>query len=166
MLRRGRLSGDPDVLEYYRSKHSSKPLRVIDLSECAVWQHAGPGFVRKEFQNHFVFIVKTTSRTFYLVAKTEEEMQVWVHSISQVCNLGRLEDRAGESGAGGAGGPREQKGRDAPRRCCCCCYCCCSVPIVKPCWELRLVCCVLGCSVLAGGKTERGGLSQAGKTSS
>uniref|UniRef100_A0A8C3VKI3 GRB2 associated binding protein 3 n=1 Tax=Catagonus wagneri TaxID=51154 RepID=A0A8C3VKI3_9CETA len=95
VLRRGRLSGDPDVLEYYRSKHSSKPLRVIDLNECAVWKHAGPGFVRKEFQNHFVFIVKTTSRTFYLVAKTEEEMQVWVHSISQVCNLGHLEDRAG-----------------------------------------------------------------------
>ncbi|KAM4818767.1 GRB2-associated-binding protein 3 isoform 2-T2 [Thomomys bottae] len=91
VLRRGRMSGNPDVLEYYRTKHSSKPIRVIDLSECAVWKHAGPGFVRKEFQNHFVFIVKTTSRTFYLVAKTEEEMQVWVHSISQVCNLSHLE---------------------------------------------------------------------------
>ncbi|KAF6390019.1 GRB2 associated binding protein 3 [Rhinolophus ferrumequinum] len=94
VLRRGRLSGNPDVLEYYRNKHSSKPIRVIDLSECAVWKHAGPGFVRKEFQNNFVFIVKTTSRTFYLVAKTEEEMHVWVHSISQVCNLGNLEDGA------------------------------------------------------------------------
>ncbi|XP_012996478.2 GRB2-associated-binding protein 3 isoform X2 [Cavia porcellus] len=94
VLRRGRMSGNPDVLEYYRNKHSSKPIRVIDLSECAVWKHAGPGFVRKEFQNNFVFIVKTTSRTFYLVAKTEEEMQVWVHSISQVCNLGHLEDGA------------------------------------------------------------------------
>ncbi|KAM5221734.1 GRB2-associated-binding protein 3 isoform 2-T2 [Ctenodactylus gundi] len=94
VLRRGRMSGNPDVLEYYRNKHSSKPLRVIDLSECTVWKHVGPGFVRKEFQNSFVFIVKTTSRTFYLVAKTEEEMQVWVHSISQVCNLGHLEDGA------------------------------------------------------------------------
>ncbi|XP_013365442.1 PREDICTED: GRB2-associated-binding protein 3 isoform X2 [Chinchilla lanigera] len=94
VLRRGRMSGNPDVLEYYRNKHSSKPIRVIDLSECAVWKHAGPGFVRKEFQNNFVFIVKTTSRTFYLVAKTEEEMQVWVRSISQVCNLGHLEDGA------------------------------------------------------------------------
>ncbi|XP_043753145.1 GRB2-associated-binding protein 3 isoform X2 [Cervus elaphus] len=94
VLRRGRLSGDRDVLEYYRSQRASKPIRAIDLSECAVWKHAGPGFVRKEFQNHFVFIVKTTSRTFYLVAKTEEEMQVWVHSISQVCNLGHLEDSA------------------------------------------------------------------------
>ncbi|XP_054428206.1 GRB2-associated-binding protein 3 [Pteronotus mesoamericanus] len=91
VLRRGRMSGNPDVLEYYRNKHSSKPIRVIDLSECAVWKHAGPGFVRKEFQNNFVFIVKTTSRTFYLVAKTEEEMQVWVYSITQVCNFGPLE---------------------------------------------------------------------------
>ncbi|XP_049980904.1 GRB2-associated-binding protein 3 isoform X2 [Alexandromys fortis] len=94
VLRRGRMSGNPDVLEYYRNKHSSKPIRVIDLSECTVWKHAGPDFVRKEFQNNFVFIVKTTSRTFYLVAKTEEEMQVWVHSISQVCNLSHLEDGA------------------------------------------------------------------------
>lgn len=93
------MSGNPDVLEYYRSKHSSKPIRVIDLSECAVWKHVGPGFVRKEFQNNFVFIVKTTSRTFYLVAKTEVEMLVWVYSISQVCNLGQLEDGAGESRA-------------------------------------------------------------------
>ncbi|KAM6143755.1 GRB2-associated-binding protein 3 isoform 3-T3 [Erethizon dorsatum] len=97
VLRRGRMSGNPDVLEYYRNKHSSKPIRVIDLSECAVCKHVGPGFVRKEFQNNFVFIVKTTSRTFYLVAKTEEEMQVWVHSISQVCNLGHLEDGAADS---------------------------------------------------------------------
>ncbi|XP_033616258.1 GRB2-associated-binding protein 3 isoform X1 [Fukomys damarensis] len=97
VLRRGRMSGNPDVLEYYRNKHSSKPIRVIDLSECAVWKHVGPGFVRKEFQNNFVFIVKTASRTFYLVAKTEEEMQVWVHSISQVCNLGHLEDGAADS---------------------------------------------------------------------
>ncbi|TEA40925.1 hypothetical protein DBR06_SOUSAS40310018, partial [Sousa chinensis] len=94
VLRRGRLSGDRDVLEYYRSQRARKPIRTIDLSECAVWKHAGPGFVRKEFQNHFVFIVKTASRTFYLVAKTEEEMQVWVHSISQVCNLGHLDDSA------------------------------------------------------------------------
>ncbi|XP_007467423.1 PREDICTED: GRB2-associated-binding protein 3 isoform X2 [Lipotes vexillifer] len=94
VLRQGRLSGDRDVLEYYRSQRARKPIRTIDLSECAVWKHAGPGFVRKEFQNHFVFIVKTAARTFYLVAKTEEEMQVWVHSISQVCNLGHLDDSA------------------------------------------------------------------------
>ena len=109
VLRRGRLSGDRDVLEYYRSQRASKPIRAIDLSECAVWKHTGPGFVRKEFQNHFVFIVKTTSRTFYLVAKTEEEMQVWVHSISQVCNLSHLEDSTGKSQLGVGGGGAEAK---------------------------------------------------------
>ncbi|XP_028379294.1 GRB2-associated-binding protein 3 isoform X5 [Phyllostomus discolor] len=97
VLRRGRMSGNPDVLEYYRNKHSSKPIRVIDLSECTVWKHSGPGFVRKEFQNNFVFIVKTTSRTFYLVAKTEAEMQAWVYSITQVCNFGHLEGGAADS---------------------------------------------------------------------
>ncbi|XP_039078626.1 GRB2-associated-binding protein 3 isoform X2 [Hyaena hyaena] len=97
VLRRGRMSGSPDVLEYYRTKHSSKPIRVIDLSECAVCRHVGPGFVRKEFQNNFVFIVKTTSRTFYLVAKTEVEMLAWVYSISQVCNFGQLDDGAADS---------------------------------------------------------------------
>ncbi|XP_057350718.1 GRB2-associated-binding protein 3-like isoform X3 [Manis pentadactyla] len=97
VLRQGRMSGDPNVLEYYRNKHSSKPIRAIDLSECAVWKHVGPGFVRKEFQNNFVFIVKTTSRTFYLVANTEVEMQVWVYSITQVCNLGHLEGGAADS---------------------------------------------------------------------
>ncbi|XP_049622933.1 GRB2-associated-binding protein 3 [Suncus etruscus] len=95
VLRRGRMSGDRDVLEYYRSQRATKPLRAIDLRDCAVCAHTGPGFVRKEFQNQFVFVVKTTARTFYLVAKTEEEMQVWVRSISQVLNLGQLQDGTG-----------------------------------------------------------------------
>ena len=36
VLRRGRLSGDRDVLEYYRSQRASKPIRTIDLSECVM----------------------------------------------------------------------------------------------------------------------------------
>ncbi|RMB98395.1 hypothetical protein DUI87_25301 [Hirundo rustica rustica] len=95
VLRRGRMSGNPDVLEYYRSSHSKKPIRIIDLNECEVLKHSGPNFIKKEFQNNFVFIVRTTYRTFYLVAKTEEEMQVWVHNISQICNFGHLEDGTG-----------------------------------------------------------------------
>lgn len=95
VLRRGRMSGNPDVLEYYRSSHAKKPIRTIDLNECQVLKHSGPNFIRKEFQNNFVFIVRTTYRTFYLVAKTEEEMQVWVHNISQICNFGHLEDGTG-----------------------------------------------------------------------
>ncbi|XP_056665508.1 GRB2-associated-binding protein 3 isoform X2 [Monodelphis domestica] len=89
VLRHGRMSGNPDVLEYYRSDHSKKPIRVIDLSEGEVRKYAGPDFIRREFQNDFVFVVKTVYRTFYLVAKTEEEMHVWVHNISQICNFGQ-----------------------------------------------------------------------------
>ncbi|XP_028922792.1 GRB2-associated-binding protein 3 isoform X1 [Ornithorhynchus anatinus] len=92
VLRRGRMSGNPDVLEYYRNNHSKKPIRVIDLNECQVQKHAGPSFIRKEFQKNFVFIVKTAYRTFYLVAKTEEEMQTWVRHISHICNFGHLDD--------------------------------------------------------------------------
>ncbi|GAB0195201.1 GRB2-associated-binding protein 3 [Grus japonensis] len=89
------MSGNPDVLEYYRNNHSKKPIRIIDLNECEVLKHSGPNFIKKEFQNNFVFIVRTTYRTFYLVAKTEEEMQIWVHNISQICNFGHLEDGTG-----------------------------------------------------------------------
>ncbi|XP_041252382.1 GRB2-associated-binding protein 3 isoform X3 [Onychostruthus taczanowskii] len=95
VLRRGRMSGNPDVLEYYRNNHSKKPIRIIDLNECEVLKHSGPNFIKKEFQNNFVFIVRTTYRTFYLVAKTEEEMQIWVRNISQICNFGHLEDGTG-----------------------------------------------------------------------
>lgn len=108
MLRRGRMSGNPDVLEYYRNSHAKKPIRIIDLNECEVLKHSGPNFIKKEFQNNFVFIVRTTYRTFYLVAKTEEEMQIWVRNISQICNFGHLEDGTGRTmlvlGAGGCRG--------------------------------------------------------------
>ncbi|XP_043913151.1 GRB2-associated-binding protein 3 [Protopterus annectens] len=92
VLRSGRMSGNPDVLEYYRNNTSKKPIRVINLSECEVRKHSGLNFVKKEFQNNCVFIVKTTYRTFYLVAKTEKEMQTWVDTISQICNFGPLDD--------------------------------------------------------------------------
>ncbi|XP_053329544.1 GRB2-associated-binding protein 3 [Spea bombifrons] len=92
VLRRGRMSGNPDVLEYYRNNHSKKPIRVIDLNECEVQKYIGVNIIKKEFQNSFVFIVKTNFRTFYLVARTEEEMQRWIYNISQICNFGQLED--------------------------------------------------------------------------
>ncbi|XP_040179852.1 GRB2-associated-binding protein 3 [Rana temporaria] len=92
VLRRGRMSGNPDVLEYYKNNHSKKPIRVIDLNECEVQKYIGVNLIKKEFQNSFVFIVKTAFRTFYLVARTEEEMQSWMSKISQICNFGHLED--------------------------------------------------------------------------
>lgn len=34
-----------------------------------------------------MFSVKTSERTFYLVAETKEDMQNWVQSICQVCGF-------------------------------------------------------------------------------
>ncbi|MBN3289943.1 GAB3 protein, partial [Polypterus senegalus] len=91
VLRQGRMSGNPDVLEYFRSKTSKKPIRVINLNECQVQMHQEASVIRREFQDHHIFVVKTAARTFYLVAKTEAEMNTWVHHISQICHFGPLD---------------------------------------------------------------------------
>lgn len=85
------MSGDPDVLEYYKSDHAKKPIRIIDL-HCCEQVDSGLTFKRKEFQDSFVFDIKTAERTFYLVAETEEEMNRWVHSICQLCGFNQSED--------------------------------------------------------------------------
>ncbi|XP_045560115.1 GRB2-associated-binding protein 2 isoform X2 [Salmo salar] len=90
ILRSGRMSGDPDVLEYYKNDHSKKPIRIIDL-HCCEQVDAGLTFKRKEFQDSFVFDIKTSERTFYLVAETEEEMNKWVRSICQLCGFNQSE---------------------------------------------------------------------------
>ncbi|XP_051550638.1 GRB2-associated-binding protein 3-like [Myxocyprinus asiaticus] len=90
VLRRGRMSGNPDVLEYYRSKNSRKPIRTIDLQECEVTIEAEVQLTKRQYQNQHLFVVKTTKRTFYLLAKTAEEMNIWVQSIGQICTFGGL----------------------------------------------------------------------------
>ncbi|KAF1378770.1 hypothetical protein PFLUV_G00193950 [Perca fluviatilis] len=92
VLRRGRMSGNPDVLEYYQSKNSKKPIRTIDLKECEVEMLNGQLRIKRDFHGKHLFVVKTSSRVFYLVAKTEEEMNSWISSISQICQFGSLED--------------------------------------------------------------------------
>ncbi|XP_028977953.1 GRB2-associated-binding protein 2 isoform X2 [Esox lucius] len=93
VLRSGRMSGDPDVLEYYKNDHSKKPLRVIDL-HCCEQVDAGLTFKRKEFQGSFVFDIKTSERTFYLVAESEEDMNKWVRSICQLCGFNQSEENS------------------------------------------------------------------------
>lgn len=88
------MSGDPDVLEYYKNDHSKKPIRVIDL-HCCEQVDAGLTFKRKEFQDSFVFDIKTSDRTFYLVAETEEEMNKWVRSICQLCGFNQSDESHG-----------------------------------------------------------------------
>ncbi|XP_036974438.1 GRB2-associated-binding protein 3 isoform X1 [Acanthopagrus latus] len=92
VLRRGRMSGNPDVLEYYQSKNSKKPIRVIDLKECEVEMLNGQLRIQRDFHGKHLFVVKTSFRAFYLVAKTEEEMNGWISSISQICHFGSTED--------------------------------------------------------------------------
>ncbi|KAG7257273.1 hypothetical protein CRUP_014523 [Coryphaenoides rupestris] len=88
------MSGDPDVLEYYKNDHSKKPIRVIDL-HCCEQVDAGLTFKRKEFQDSFVFDIKTSDRTFYLVAETEDDMNKWVRSICQLCGFNQSDDNHG-----------------------------------------------------------------------
>ncbi|XP_062262846.1 GRB2-associated-binding protein 3 isoform X4 [Platichthys flesus] len=92
VLRRGRMSGNPDVLEYFQSKNSKKPIRTIDLKECEVEMLTGQLRVKRDFNGKHLFVVKTSSRIFYLVAKTEEEMNSWISNISRICQFGNLED--------------------------------------------------------------------------
>ncbi|KAG7483906.1 hypothetical protein MATL_G00043260 [Megalops atlanticus] len=91
ILRSGRMSGDPDVLEYYKNDHSKKPIRTIDLQSCEQVD-AGLTFQRKELQDSFIFDIKTSDRTFYLVAETMEEMNKWVRSICQLCGFNQSEE--------------------------------------------------------------------------
>lgn len=88
------MSGDPDVLEYYKNEHSKKPLRIINLNFCEQVD-AGLTFNKKELQDSFVFDIKTSERTFYLVAETEADMNKWVQSICQICGFNQAEESTG-----------------------------------------------------------------------
>uniref|UniRef100_A0AAY4C2K9 PH domain-containing protein n=1 Tax=Denticeps clupeoides TaxID=299321 RepID=A0AAY4C2K9_9TELE len=109
ILRSGRMSGDPDVLEYYKNDHSKKPIRIIDL-HCCEQVDAGLTFKRKEFQDSFVFDIKTSDRTFYLVAETEEEMNLWVRSICQLCGFNQSEENHDAVGSSATHMPRHMIG--------------------------------------------------------
>ncbi|XP_076843659.1 GRB2-associated-binding protein 3 isoform X2 [Brachyhypopomus gauderio] len=86
------MSGDPDVLEYFRSKSSRKPIRTIDLQECEVTAQVEVWPMRRPIPNQHLFVVKTSTRVFYLLAKTAEEMNCWVRSIGQICTFSALND--------------------------------------------------------------------------
>lgn len=88
------MSGDPDVLEYYKNDHSKKPLRVINLNFCEQVD-AGLTFNKKELQDSYIFDIKTSDRTFYLVAETEDDMNKWVRSICQICGFNQSEENTG-----------------------------------------------------------------------
>ncbi|XP_072241015.1 GRB2-associated-binding protein 1 isoform X1 [Leuresthes tenuis] len=96
VLRSGRLTGDPDVLEYYKNDHTKKPIRVIDLNLCEQVD-AGLTFSKKDLENSFIFDIKTIDRVFYLVADTEEEMNKWVRHICDICGFNPADDDAAKA---------------------------------------------------------------------
>uniref|UniRef100_H3D0Z8 PH domain-containing protein n=1 Tax=Tetraodon nigroviridis TaxID=99883 RepID=H3D0Z8_TETNG len=86
VLRSGRLSGEPDVLQYYKNQQSRRPIRTINLNLCEQVD-AGLSFTKKELESSFVFDLKTEERTWYLVAESEEDMSRWVSSICLLCGF-------------------------------------------------------------------------------
>uniref|UniRef100_A0A3Q2QDH0 GRB2-associated binding protein 1 n=1 Tax=Fundulus heteroclitus TaxID=8078 RepID=A0A3Q2QDH0_FUNHE len=86
VLRSGRMTGDPDVLEYYKNDNAKKPIRVIDLNLCQQVD-AGLTFRKKDLEHSFIFDIKTIDRVFYLVADTEEDMNKWVRNICDICGF-------------------------------------------------------------------------------
>ncbi|KAG7485481.1 hypothetical protein JOB18_011128 [Solea senegalensis] len=96
VLRSGRLTGDPDVLEYYKNDHAKKPIRVIDLNLCEQVD-AGLTFNKKDLEHSFIFDIKTIDRVFYLVADTEEEMNKWVRCICDICGFNPTDDEAAKA---------------------------------------------------------------------
>ncbi|XP_029996522.1 GRB2-associated-binding protein 1 isoform X5 [Sphaeramia orbicularis] len=103
VLRNGRLTGDPDVLEYYKNDHAKKPIRVIDLNLCEQVD-AGLTFNKKDLEHSFIFDIKTIDRVFYLVADTEEDMNKWVHSICEICGFNPTDDEAAKAASHSAAG--------------------------------------------------------------
>ncbi|KAK2817182.1 hypothetical protein Q5P01_025373 [Channa striata] len=96
VLRSGRMTGDPDVLEYYKNDHAKKPIRVIDLNLCEQVD-AGLTFNKKDLEHSFIFDIKTIDRIFYLVADTEEDMNKWVRCICDICGFNPTDDEAAKA---------------------------------------------------------------------
>uniref|UniRef100_A0A2K5JAL4 PH domain-containing protein n=1 Tax=Colobus angolensis palliatus TaxID=336983 RepID=A0A2K5JAL4_COLAP len=99
ILRRGQTSSDPDVLEYYKNDGSKNPLRTINLNLCEQLDVGVTlNFNKKEIQKGYMFDIKTSERTFYLVAETREDMNKWVQSICQICGFRQIEESTGSLG--------------------------------------------------------------------
>lgn len=91
VLRSGRLSGEPDVLQYYKNPQSRRPIRTINLNLCEQVD-AGLSFTKKELESNFVFDLRTEERVWYLVAESEEDMNRWVSSICLLCGFNPTDD--------------------------------------------------------------------------
>ncbi|CAG2108089.1 unnamed protein product [Medioppia subpectinata] len=74
------------VLEYYADATKKKIKGTIDLDQC---EQVDAGLQLESRKDNFqhMFDVRTSKRTFYLVANSESEMNRWVECICSVCGL-------------------------------------------------------------------------------
>uniref|UniRef100_A0A3Q3R3U5 PH domain-containing protein n=1 Tax=Monopterus albus TaxID=43700 RepID=A0A3Q3R3U5_MONAL len=91
VLRSGRLTGEPDILQYYKNQQSRRPIGTINLNLCEQVD-AGLSFTKKELETSFVFDLRTEERTWYLVAESEEDMNRWVTAICLLCGFNPTDD--------------------------------------------------------------------------
>ncbi|XP_048190446.1 GRB2-associated-binding protein 4-like [Perognathus longimembris pacificus] len=97
VLRGGQRRSREGVLEYYENSCSKKPRGSIDLSLCEAL-NSGVTFQSTRQPKGFVFGIETRERTFYLLARSEDDMHKWVESICQICGLGPVEENTGNKG--------------------------------------------------------------------
>uniref|UniRef100_A0A2R5L4S5 Putative pleckstrin similarity domain protein n=1 Tax=Ornithodoros turicata TaxID=34597 RepID=A0A2R5L4S5_9ACAR len=71
------------VLEYYTDQSYKKLKGTIDLDQC---DQVDAG-LHVEDKSKYMFDIKTSKRTYYLVADSEEVMNKWVDCICSVCRL-------------------------------------------------------------------------------
>ncbi|XP_072315289.1 GRB2-associated-binding protein 1-like [Eucyclogobius newberryi] len=104
VLRSGRLSGEPDVLQYYKNPQSRRPIRSINLNLCEQVD-AGLSFTKKELESSFVFDLRTEERVWYLVAESEQDMNRWVSFICLLCGFNPTDDAPDRRASTPSAGP-------------------------------------------------------------
>ncbi|XP_017784665.1 PREDICTED: GRB2-associated-binding protein 2 [Nicrophorus vespilloides] len=74
------------ILSYYTDRKSRKLKGSINLDQCEQVDR-GFKFEDKNLKFDYMFNIKTPSRTYYLAADTEPEMELWVKCICKICSL-------------------------------------------------------------------------------
>lgn len=79
------------LLEYFTDQSCRKLKGSIDLDQCEQVD-AGLTFESRKRDFKYIFDIKTSTRTYYLVSETEDDMNKWVDCICQVCGLKRADE--------------------------------------------------------------------------
>ena len=69
------------MLEYYKSE-TGEQKGVVNLEDCC---SVNSNLYHKRYKH--VFNIETKERVYFLVAKTQKEMEEWVEAVCRVCGL-------------------------------------------------------------------------------